>query len=156
MGLLIEREKLAELGKKLKEQGKSIVSTNGCFDILHVGHTRILAESRGLGDVLVVGLNSDDSVARLKGSSRPVNKQDDRAELLCALSCVDYVSIFPEDTPVEFLKLLKPNIHVKGADYKPEQLEETPVVEENGGKVVILQLVPGRSTTKTIAKMREV
>lgn len=155
MGELVRREDLEELGKKLRADGKTIVSTNGCFDILHVGHTRILKKSRALGDLLIVGLNSDASVARLKGPSRPINCDLDRAEVLCSLSAVDYVTIFSEDTPVEFLKLLKPNIHVKGADYKPEKLEETPVVEAHGGRVVILELVPGKSTSSVVERIRD-
>jgi len=155
MGKIVERDDLIQLGEKLRQQGKKIVSTNGCFDILHVGHARILAESKAQGDVLIVGLNSDESVAKLKGPKRPVNRQHDRAELLCALSSVDYVTIFPEDTPVEFLRCVKPNIHVKGADYKPEDLEETPVVRENGGEVMILKLVPGKSTSSLVDRIRE-
>jgi len=154
MGTVVGRHELNALGEKLRAEGKKVVSTNGCFDILHVGHSRILAESKALGDVLVVGLNSDSSVSKLKGPSRPINKQDDRAELLAALSAVDYVTIFDEDTPVEFLKELKPNIHVKGADYKPEDLQETPVVRSFGGEVVILQLVPGRSTSNVVSKIQ--
>jgi D-glycero-beta-D-manno-heptose 1-phosphate adenylyltransferase len=155
MGEIIAREKLGELSERLRREGKKIVSTNGCFDILHVGHSRILKESRALGDLLVVGLNSDDSVARLKGPSRPINNQNDRAELLCALSSVDYLTIFTEDTPVEFLRLLKPAIHVKGADYSPDDLEETPVVTGNGGQVVILKLVPGKSTSSIVKRIRQ-
>jgi rfaE bifunctional protein nucleotidyltransferase chain/domain len=154
MGEIVERSALEELGRKLRGQGKKIVSTNGCFDILHVGHARILKEARELGDLLVVGLNSDGSVARLKGPQRPINSQADRAELLCALACVDYVTVFDEDTPVEFLRLLQPDIHVKGADYKPADLEETPVVEAGGGRVVILKLVPGKSTTSLVERIR--
>ncbi|MBY0359465.1 MAG: D-glycero-beta-D-manno-heptose 1-phosphate adenylyltransferase [Candidatus Obscuribacterales bacterium] len=153
MGEVAKREQLEELSRKLKEQGKKIVSTNGCFDILHVGHVRILQEARALGDILVVGLNSDDSVKRLKGPTRPINKDIDRAEVLAALGCVDYVTLFAEDTPVEFLKLLKPDIHVKGADYSPEQLPETAVVESYGGRMQILKLVPGHSTTGLVSKI---
>lgn len=153
MGEIAKREQLEELSRKLKENGKKIVSTNGCFDILHVGHVRILQEARALGDILVVGLNCDESVKRLKGPTRPINKEADRAEVLAALGCVDYVTLFPEDTPVEFLKLLKPDIHVKGADYSPEQLPETAVVESYGGKMQILKLVPGHSTTGLVSKI---
>lgn len=139
---------------ELRDEGKTIVSTNGCFDILHVGHVRILKQSKALGNILVVGINSDASVKRLKGEDRPINNQDDRAELLSSLECVDFVSIFDEGTPVEFLKSVKPNIHVKGADYKPENLEETPVVESFGGEVRILPLVPQKSTTSLVEKIR--
>ncbi len=155
MGEIVLRQDLKELGEKLRKEGKTVVSTNGCFDILHVGHSRILAKSRSMGDILVVGLNSDSSVTKLKGPSRPINNEQDRAELLCALAAVDYVSIFGEQTPVEFLTELKPDIHVKGADYKAENLEETPVVEKHGGKVVILELVPGKSTSMLVSKIKD-
>lgn len=154
MGTVVSREDLFELGERLRKEGRTVVSTNGCFDILHVGHGRILKQSKELGDVLVVGLNSDESVRKLKGPSRPINSQEDRAELLALLASVDYVTIFTEDTPVEFLKLLRPNIHVKGADYNPSDLAETPVVESFGGRVEILQLIPGRSTTNLVEKIR--
>jgi len=154
MGTVLTKEALAARLDELRAQGKNIVSTNGCFDILHVGHVRILKQSKAKGDVLVVGINSDASVKRLKGEDRPINNQDDRAELLSSLECVDFVSIFDEGTPVEFLKSVKPNIHVKGADYKPENLEETPIVESFGGRVEILPLVPQKSTTSLVEKIR--
>jgi glycerol-3-phosphate cytidylyltransferase len=152
---IIEREKLEALSKRLKDAGKRIVSTNGCFDILHVGHVRILEQAREFGDVLVVGINSDASVRVLKGEKRPINAELDRAEVLAALKSVDYVTIFGEQTPVEFLKLLQPHIHVKGADYKPEQLEETPIVEQFGGRVEILPLVPNKSTTSVVDRINQ-
>ena len=152
---IIEREKLEALSKRLKDAGKRIVSTNGCFDILHVGHIRILEQAREFGDVLVVGINSDASVRVLKGEKRPINAELDRAEVLAALKSVDYVTIFGEQTPVEFLKLLQPHIHVKGADYKPEQLEETPIVEQFGGRVQILPLVPNKSTTSVVDRINQ-
>lgn len=154
MGTVLTRDALEAHLNELREQGKSIVSTNGCFDILHVGHVRILKQSKDLGDILVVGINSDASVKRLKGEDRPINTQDDRAELLSSLECVDIVSIFDEGTPVEFLKVVKPDIHVKGADYKPQDLEETPIVESFGGEVKILPLVPQKSTTSLVEKIR--
>lgn len=154
MGTVLTRDALEAHLNGLREQGKSIVSTNGCFDILHVGHVRILKQSKALGDILVVGINSDASVKKLKGEDRPINTQDDRAELLSSLECVDIVSIFDEGTPVEFLKVVRPNIHVKGADYKPKDLEETPVVESFGGEVRILPLVPHKSTTSLVEKIR--
>jgi glycerol-3-phosphate cytidylyltransferase len=154
MGTVLTRDALGEHIDGLRKQGKRIISTNGCFDILHVGHVRILKQSKELGDVLVVGINSDASVKKLKGEDRPINNQDDRAELLSSLECVDIVSIFDEGTPVEFLKVVKPDIHVKGADYKPQDLEETPVVESFGGKVKILPLVPQKSTTSLVEKIR--
>ena len=117
---------MLETIKKLQAQGKKIVATNGCFDILHVGHLRYLEASKALGDVLVVGLNSDKSVKRLKGESRPINNQDDRAEMLLALKPVDFVVIFDEDTAEEFLKSIKPSIYTKGGDYSPSELEKWP------------------------------
>ena len=155
MGEVVKREALSALSKALKKNGKKIVTTNGCFDILHVGHVRALKQSQAQGDVLIVGLNSDESVRRLKGPARPIVHEEDRAELLASLACVDYVTIFPEDTPVEFLKLVQPDVHVKSADYTPERLEETPIVEAGGGKVVILHLVPGRSTTNIVERIKE-
>jgi rfaE bifunctional protein nucleotidyltransferase chain/domain len=154
MGTVQTREALGEYIEGLRKQGKTIVTTNGCFDILHVGHVRILKQAKSLGDVLVVGINSDASVRDLKGPERPINNQDDRAELLASLECVDVVSIFTEGTPVEFIKIVKPDIHVKGADYKPQDLEETPVVESLGGRIEILPLVPQKSTTSLVQKIR--
>lgn len=151
---VVAREGLEELAKELRAKGARVVTTNGCFDILHVGHVRILQQARALGDVLLVAINSDESVRKLKGPSRPINSQDDRAELLGALACVDFVTIFGEDTPVAVLQLVKPDVHVKGADYKPENLAETPVVESYGGRVEILQLIPGRSTTNVVARIQ--
>lgn len=153
MGSVLTREALGAKLKALKESGKTIVSTNGCFDILHVGHIRILQQSKALGDILVVGINSDASVRKLKGETRPINSEEDRGEVLAALGCVDYVSVFGEDTPVELLKVIQPNIHVKGSDYKPEDLEETPIVQSFGGRVEILALVPNKSTTSVVAKI---
>jgi rfaE bifunctional protein nucleotidyltransferase chain/domain len=150
MGVVSQLSELSSKVIELKAQGKRVVTTNGCFDILHVGHVRFLQAARSLGDVLVVGLNSDASVKRLKGPTRPVIGQDDRAEILSALACVDYVCIFEEDTPVEFLKGVRPDVHAKGADYKPSDLAETPVVEALGGQVNIIELVPGKSTTSIV------
>lgn len=153
MQRVVSRADLLSLREKLRSEGKKVVTTNGCFDLLHVGHVRVLSQSRNLGDVLVVGINSDASVRRLKGEQRPINNEADRAELLSSLRCVDYVTVFEEDTPVEFLRLFQPDIHVKGADYRPESLAETPVVEAGGGKVVILDLVPGKSTTSIVERI---
>ena len=153
MGTVVRREDLERVADDLRKQGKRLVTTNGCFDLLHVGHVRILKAARALGDVLIVGLNDDASVRRLKGDGRPINNQDDRAEILTSLACVDFVTVFPEDTPVEFLALVKPAIHVKGADYKPGDLAETPVVERFGGEVKILELVPDRSTSSIVARL---
>lgn len=155
MNNLIPRNQLAEHVEQLKAQGKKIVTTNGCFDILHLGHVRILEAARQMGDILIVGINTDDSVKRLKGPERPLNNHLDRAEVIGALRSVDYVTIFPEDTPVEMLEIIKPDIHVKGSDYQPSTLAETPVVEKHGGQVRILGLVDGKSTTLLLKKIRE-
>lgn len=135
-------------------QHKKIVFTNGCFDILHVGHIRYLQEARKLGDMLVVGLNSDASVRRLKGSTRPVNEEKDRAELLCALDCVDYVVMFEEDTPYDLISQLQPDILVKGGDYKPDEVVGKDIVEKRGGCLKLISFVEGKSTTKIIEKMK--
>jgi glycerol-3-phosphate cytidylyltransferase len=152
MGVL-NRVEASEVIEKLKEQGKKVVFTNGCFDILHVGHLRYMNEAKELGDILVVGVNSDDSVRRLKGPTRPINNENDRAEMLCGLKAVDYAVIFTEDTPNNLIGELKPNIHVKGGDYKKEDLPETKIVESYGGEVRILQLVDGKSTTNVVNKI---
>ena len=155
MNRILGREEAAALIESLKAQGKKVVFTNGCFDILHVGHLRYLEQAREQGDLLVVGVNSDASVKRLKGPTRPINSELDRAEMLAGLKAVDYTVIFTEDTPVEIIDELKPSIHVKGGDYKKEDLPETEVVERNGGEVRILMLVDGKSTTSVVNKILE-
>ena len=144
------RSKLSLHLYNLRKQGHVVVTTNGCFDVLHLGHLRYLQAAKKLGDLLVVAVNSDDSVRQLKGENRPLVPEEERAEMLSGLECVDYVIIFPELTPIELLSELKPNIHVKGGDYKLEQLVEKEIVEENGGKVVVGINVPGKSTTNLI------
>ena len=134
----------------LKRQGKKIVFTNGCFDILHLGHAKYLSESSKFGDILIVGLNSDFSVKKLKGETRPINNENDRANLLLYLACVDYVVIFDENTPENLLELIKPDIYTKGADYTLETLPEAKTVLKNGGKVEFINLVEGKSTTNVI------
>ncbi len=134
--------------ESVRATGLKVAFTNGCFDLLHVGHLHTLERARSEADLLVVGVNSDHSVTRLKGPKRPLVHQDDRAELLAGLACVDYVTIFEQDTPVELLEQLRPDVHVKGGDYRPEDLPETPVVERHGGRVVIAPILPGRSTTR--------
>lgn len=147
---IYHRNELALHLQQAKADGNVVVTTNGCFDVLHLGHLRYLQAARQLGDLLVVAVNSDSSVRELKGENRPLVPEDERAEMLAGLECVDYVVIFPESTPIELLAELKPNIHVKGGDYKLEQLIEREVVEENGGKVIVGLNVPGKSTTNLI------
>lgn len=154
MGQTVDRKDIGEIIKALKAKGKKVVATNGCFDILHVGHVRYLQKSKSFGDILVVGLNSDISVKILKGQTRPINPQEDRAEVLCALACVDYVVMFDEKSPVDLLDLIKPDIYTKGGDYTLETLPEADVILKNNGKVEFIDFVEGKSTTKIIDKMK--
>lgn len=137
-----------------KQTGRSVVFTNGCFDILHAGHVRYLNEARRLGDILVVGLNSDESVRRLKGEGRPVNPAADRAEVLVGLRAVDHVVIFAEATAEELVRQLQPDIYVKGGDYSLDSLPEAAIVSAYGGKTVLVPLVEGRSTTNVIRRLQ--
>jgi rfaE bifunctional protein nucleotidyltransferase chain/domain len=130
------------------------VFTNGCFDVLHRGHVEYLAEAAALGDVLVVGLNSDDSVRRLKGPRRPVNPAEDRAAVLAALAAVDHVAVFDDDTPLRLIEALRPDVYVKGGDYTVETLPEAPLMRRLGGEVRILRFLPGRSTSGIIERIR--
>ena len=149
------RNQLVEIVQRLKADGKVVVTTNGCFDVLHVGHLRYLQAAQALGDILVVGVNSDDSVRVLKGENRPLVPADERAEMLAGLGCVDYVTIFPELDPIDLLSAIKPNIHIKGGDYTIERVIEREAVESNGGKVILGLNVPGKSTTDLIETIRD-
>ena len=151
---LIEKENVKTVVKNLKKQNKKIVMTNGCFDILHAGHVRYLSESKKFGDILIVGLNSDISVKALKGPTRPINNEFDRAEVLLGLKAVDYVILFDEISPVKLLDEIKPDIYTKGADYTLETLPETETVQKNGGEIKFIKLVEGKSTTKIIDKIK--
>lgn len=139
--------------KKVKEGNKKVVFTNGCFDLLHVGHVDLLTKAKKLGDILIVGLNSDNSVKRLKGENRPIINQQQRATLLAALNAVDYVVIFEEDTPLELIKKIKPDFLVKGKDYKKEEVVGKEIVESYGGKVELIDLLKGISTTTIVEKI---
>ncbi|MDB4947631.1 MAG: cytidylyltransferase [Gemmatimonadetes bacterium] len=145
-------ELLARLGRP---RTAKVVFTNGCFDLLHRGHVEYLAAARAFGDALVVGLNSDDSVRRLKGPTRPVNPEDDRAVVLAALASVDAVTVFDEDTPRELIAALLPDVLVKGGDYTVDTVVGAREVIEAGGRVVIAPLVPGRSTTSILERSRQ-
>lgn len=149
----IKREDLQNLLKKLRKDGKTIVTTNGCFDILHVGHVRYLEETKKHGDILIVALNSDKSVKSIKGEGRPINNESDRAEVLNALKSVDYVVLFDEDSPANLLAEIKPDVHTKGADYNIDTLPEAKIIIDNGGRLEFIQFVPGKSTTSTIEKI---
>lgn len=140
---------------EVARQGKVLVFTNGVFDVIHAGHVHLLTQARVLGDLLVVGLNTDESAKRLgKGPDRPVNGLEDRMAVVAALKPVDFVVSFDQDTPVEVIRELRPEVHVKGGDYRAEDLPETPTVESLGGRVVVLPLLEGRSSTATLRKLR--
>ena len=141
--------------KKIKEENKKIVFTNGCFDILHVGHIRYLSEAKKLGNILIVGLNSDKSVKKLKGDNRPINIFEDRATLLASLRFVDLVIIFEEETPENLIKKIKPDILVKGGDYNIEDIVGYKTVIENGGEIKVLRFHDGYSSSNYINKLKK-
>lgn len=149
------REVLAALLEQERQKGRKVVFTNGCFDLLHAGHVKYLQAARRLGDLLVMGLNSDASVRRLKGPKRPLIGEDERAHILAALDCIDYVCLFDEDTPLELISALQPDILVKGGDYTPEGVVGKDVVESYGGRVELIPFVDGKSTTNIIEKVLE-
>jgi rfaE bifunctional protein nucleotidyltransferase chain/domain len=148
---------LAGLGERLRAEGRVVVWTNGCFDLIHAGHVRSLRDARGFGDTLVVGVNSDTSVRRLKGPGRPILPAADRVALVAALACVDHVVVFDDDTPEECIRLLRPAIHCKGADYAPphgKPIPEAAVLAACGGRVAFLPLIEGLSTTELIRRIK--
>lgn len=154
MSNVLAIEELVEAVQAHQLKGSRIVTTNGCFDVLHVGHFRYLSAAKALGDILVVLVNSDSSVQRLKGPSRPIVPEDERAELVAGLECVDYTCIFPQDTPVEYLERIRPHIHVKGGEYTAESLPEAPILEGMGTELVFIPMVEGRSTTNLIQRIQ--
>ncbi|MBQ6759210.1 MAG: D-glycero-beta-D-manno-heptose 1-phosphate adenylyltransferase [Selenomonadaceae bacterium] len=154
--MLIDRRDAASFCEGLRQRGKQIVFTNGCFDILHAGHVRYLTTAKSFGDVLIVGLNTDESVRRLKGTNRPINTQDDRAEVLLGLKAVDHVIFFGEQTAEALIAEVKPAVYVKGGDYTLATLPEAKIVQSYGGRVELVNLVAGRSTTNIIGKILEV
>jgi rfaE bifunctional protein nucleotidyltransferase chain/domain len=147
---------LASIRDAMEAQGRKLVFTNGVFDLLHVGHVRYLQQARALGDALVVAVNGDDSVRALKGPTRPINGEQDRAEVLAALECVSYVTIFPGTRVTELVAGIRPQVYAKGGDYTVETLnpEERGALEAAGSRICILGLVPGKSTTATIEKWK--
>ena len=157
MDRLISSDKLAALGAEYAAQGKKLVLTNGCFDLLHTGHVRYLEQARGCGDALIVAVNSDASVRELKGPDRPLNGELDRAEVLAALRCVDHVTIFTGKRVTDVIRSLRPAIYAKGGDYTLETLDsgERAALEETGAEIRLLQLVPGRSTTGILERMKQ-
>jgi rfaE bifunctional protein nucleotidyltransferase chain/domain len=151
---ILSREELLPKRELLRESGKKVVFTNGCFDILHPGHVDYLNQSRDLGDFLILGLNTDDSVRRLnKAPGRPVNEEQARAMVLAGLACVDAIVFFDEDTPYELIGFLKPDVLVKGDDYKVEEVVGHDIVEAAGGRVITIPMLQGYSTTRIIGKI---
>ena len=148
---IVSRDFFVENALKLHQ--RKIVFTNGCFDVLHFGHVHYLLQAKALGDILVVGLNSDNSVRRLKGPSRPINGEQERAYVLAALACVDYVVVFGEDTPKELIETVRPDVLVKGGDYALDQIVGADFVTRNGGTVTTLPFVEGFSSTRIIEQL---
>jgi D-beta-D-heptose 7-phosphate kinase/D-beta-D-heptose 1-phosphate adenosyltransferase len=155
MGKIVSQDELILLTAREKRNGRRVVFTNGCFDLLHPGHVRCLAEARALGDLLVVAVNSDRSVRGNKGPGRPLVPEQDRAEVLAALASVDYVTIFDEPTPRELIARVLPSVLVKGADWLPDEVVGREQVEGGGGRVVSISLAPGYSTTSLLEKIRK-
>jgi len=153
-GRVLSRTDAAAFAQRLREAGRTVVFTNGVFDLIHPGHVRYLREARSLGDALIVGVNADESVRRNKGESRPVTREDERAELIAALVCVDAVSVFGEDTPAELIRAIQPDVLVKGADWAADQIVGRDTVEARGGKVVRIAVEEGYSTSALLNKIR--
>jgi rfaE bifunctional protein nucleotidyltransferase chain/domain len=156
MGSIVSLDHLARLRRTFARRGKTVVFTNGTFDILHRGHVEYLAAAKALGDVLIVGLNTDASIRRVKGKGRPINSTADRATVLAALRDVDYVCLFGEDTPAKMIARLVPDVLVKGADWKPAEIVGRDVVEGHGGVVRTIRLTPGRSTSGIIHRILQI
>ena len=152
--MLVNREDIKALVDIIHDSGKTVVCTNGCFDILHVGHVRYLEATKAFADFSIVLLNSDKSVKSIKGPTRPVNNENDRAELLSALKCVDYVVLFDEDSPRNLLDEIKPDVYTKGADYTMETLPEADIMRKNGTRVEFIKFVEGKSTTNVISRVK--
>ncbi|MFH1888895.1 MAG: D-glycero-beta-D-manno-heptose 1-phosphate adenylyltransferase [Candidatus Omnitrophota bacterium] len=146
-------EELNRIIARLKARGKRVVFTNGCFDLLHYGHIKYLEEARKNGDLLIVGINSDDSVKRIKGKKRPVLNEKDRLRMVAALESVDYVTLFKEDTPLETIKSIKPDVLVKGADWNKSDIVGRDIVLSRGGRVSVIRLAKGHSTSNLIRKI---
>jgi rfaE bifunctional protein nucleotidyltransferase chain/domain len=152
---ILTLDQLRAKSRRLRAEGKRVAATNGCFDILHVGHVRYLAAAQKLGDVLVVGLNGDDSVCQLKGQGRPLNRERDRAEVLAALESVDYVTIFPEKRATNFLRAAQPSVYAKGGDYTTDTLdpEERAVLDDSGTRIEIIPFEKGYSTSELLTRI---
>lgn len=153
MGRIVERREAADLARSLRGEERRIVFTNGCFDLVHAGHVLYLKDARSLGDVLIVGVNSDASVRRLKGKGRPLTPEGDRIEVLASIGSVDFVVLFGEDTPARLIEEIRPDVLVKGGDYTEEEVVGSRTVASYGGKTVIIPLLPGRSTQEVIRRI---
>lgn len=156
-GEVVSTERLSAIRDGMDASGRRLVLTNGCFDILHAGHVRYLQQARKLGDALAVALNGDQSVRELKGEGRPINSENDRAEVLAALGCVDYVVIFEGKRATALMGAVRPHVYAKGGDYTRDSLDadERKALEDGGAEIIILPLVPGRSTTAVMKKMKQ-
>ena len=152
--MLIDRKLITETCKEIRQGGKKIVFTNGCFDILHVGHVRYLTTAKSFGDILIVGLNTDESVKMLKGENRPINNEKDRAEVLLGLKAVDYVVFFGERTAENLVAEIRPEVYVKGADYTVDKIPEAKIVQSYGGQIELVKFVAGHSTTNILQKLK--
>ncbi|MBC7421703.1 MAG: D-glycero-beta-D-manno-heptose 1-phosphate adenylyltransferase [Bdellovibrio sp.] len=151
---VLSDQNISETVEKYRAQNKKIVFTNGCFDLLHIGHVRYLEQAKSLGDLLIVGINTDASVKKLKGPTRPIQNENDRADILAALKSVDHTILFDDETPLELIKKVKPDFLVKGGDWKPEQIVGSDFVMSYGGQVRSLKFIDGRSTTSMIEKSK--
>ncbi len=152
--IVLNRDILKEKIESLKKENKKIVFTNGCFDIIHPGHVDYLRKAKALGSILVVGVNSDISVKRIKGKNRPINNESDRLAVLSAFSCIDYLTLFEEDTPYNLIALIQPDVLVKGGDWAVNSIVGKDIVEQNGGEVLNIEFLPGYSTTSIIQKIK--
>lgn len=153
--VIVTRDEIKRITKLLKDNGKKIVFTNGCFDILHAGHVDYLAKAKAKGDILIIGLNSDDSVSRIKGELRPIINQNERAFVLSNLRSVDYITLFDEDTPLELISEIIPDVLVKGSDWSIENIVGGDIVIKNGGSVEPIDFVVEQSTSKIVARIKE-
>ncbi len=152
---IVDEEKIAKIVKKLKEEGRKVVFTNGCYDIIHAGHIKTFFEAKKGGDILIVGINSDESVRRLKGANRPILSLEMRAFVVAGCEAVDFVVPFSEDTPEKLINIVEPDVLVKGEDWEEDKIVGAELVKKKGGKVVRVKLIPGISTTEIIRKIKE-
>ena len=152
---ILDKERLLVKLTDWKEENKKIVFTNGCFDLIHLGHIEVIARSADLGDILIIGVNTDNSIKRLKGKNRPIVEEISRAKQLAALEFVDAVVLFDQDTPIDLIKIINPNIITKGGDYNTDQVIGNDIVTQNDGEVVIIPLTQGYSTTSILEKIKD-